>query len=133
MNELFYLLHLFFFWLELVGTGDRDQRSDVSSIISVILNRWRSYFVPENFNEFFNELSRAHLNISGTYKRENHVIQPFLDILMARRPEGQIQTTINRKATWNGEYILSASFVPVAYDRSEILTAQLKSKRGKIS
>lgn len=67
--------------------------------------------------ELVAHFNSAHINMKFTLESECDDAMSFLDVHMSRRPDGSVQRSVHRKATWNGQYTHFASFVPLSQKR----------------
>ncbi|MGL4482148.1 MAG: hypothetical protein ACRCTW_06440, partial [Lactococcus garvieae] len=61
-------------------------------------------------------------NLSVTCEHEKDDCLPFLDILISRRTDGSVRTSIYRKPTWSGQYLHFGSFSPIQHKISVVKT-----------
>ena len=62
-----------------------------------------------------NEFNATHTNINFTIETESDGQLAFLDVCLKRRPDGTVQRTVFRKATWTDQYMHFKSFVPMKH------------------
>ncbi|BHF75194.1 hypothetical protein SprV_0501828900 [Sparganum proliferum] len=65
-----------------------------------------------------NAVNRAHPSIKFTLEMESAGALSFLDVLLNRRCDGNIRTSVYRKKIWSGQYTNFASFVPLQQQRN---------------
>ena len=82
----------------------------------------------ELFLEYMNNL---HKNIKFTVEFEENNCLPFLDVLVTRTPDGNIETSVYRKKTFSGLYIKYDSYVPISFKHN--LVHGLLNRAFKIS
>ena len=73
---------------------------------------------------FFDFLNKQHPNITFTREDESNSEIPFLDILIKRKSEGLLDTSIYRKPTFSGLYLKWSSFIPKQF-KINLLTCLL--------
>jgi hypothetical protein len=97
-------------------------RRYVDDILVITSSRQQAEEVMNIFNDL-------HPNIKLTVEHENNESLAFLDLLLKRNPDGSIQRSVYRKATWSGQYLHFHSFAPIRYKRGLVRTLFERARR----
>ncbi|CAH8435813.1 unnamed protein product [Dicrocoelium dendriticum] len=75
------------------------------------------------------QFNTAHSNITFTIELERNDTLAFLDVQIKRASDGSMRRRVHRKATWNGQYIHFASFVPISQKRNLVRCLTERARR----